>query len=129
MTLWPHESVHCDGAHESISKYLKDHENTPLKKISLVSTLKTFCSSVTCLLLYHLIHTRSQCTFSSNLFHGQITQKHFNEISSPKNKKSRPWIFWSKITLKPRYFLAGEALNKMSFLGQCNVETALRPGI
>jgi hypothetical protein len=32
----------------------------------------------------------SHCTFSPNLFHGQITQKSINKMSSPENKKCGP---------------------------------------
>ena len=32
----------------------------------------------------------AHCAFSSNLIHGQITQKHINQMSSPENKKCSP---------------------------------------
>ena len=33
----------------------------------------------------------SHCHLSSNLFQGQITQKHIDQMSSPENKKCSPW--------------------------------------
>ena len=36
------------------------------------------------------VNTKSHCTFSSNLFHGQITQKYIDQLSDPENKKCRP---------------------------------------
>ena len=33
----------------------------------------------------------SYCAFSSNLLHGQTTQKHINQMSSPENKKCSSW--------------------------------------
>ena len=32
----------------------------------------------------------SHCHLSSNLFQGQITQKHIDQMSSPENKKCSP---------------------------------------
>ena len=39
----------------------------------------------------HTITTCSHCTFSPNLFHGQTTQISIDQMSSPENKKCRPW--------------------------------------
>ena len=51
--------------------------------------------------------------FSSNLFHGQITQRYIDQLSDPKNKKCSPWIVFGMLTtLKTsRHFWAGEAGN------------------
>ena len=40
--------------------------------------------------IYFCHNTGSHCAFSSNLFHGQITQKHIDQMSSPENKKCSP---------------------------------------
>ena len=34
----------------------------------------------------------SHCTFSTNLFHGQITQKLIDQLIEPENKECSPWI-------------------------------------
>ena len=41
--------------------------------------------------------TSSHCTFSSNLFHGLITQIAINQLSDPENKKCSPWKVFGTI--------------------------------
>ena len=38
----------------------------------------------------NLFSTYSHCTFSSNLFHRQIVQKHVNQLRHPENNKCSP---------------------------------------
>ena len=56
--------------------------------------------------------TYSHIAFSSNLFHRQITQKHFNQLSDPENKKCSPWkVFGKKPHSNTLDFSPGEALD------------------
>ena len=41
-----------------------------------------------------LLQSRAHCSFSSNSFHGQITQKAVHQISDPENKKCSHWNFF-----------------------------------
>ena len=55
-------------------------------------TTYVHCTLFSYILLCYLMHsTRTHCTFSSNLFHRQITQKDINQLSDPENKKFSPW--------------------------------------
>ena len=40
-----------------------------------------------------IFQTVSHCAFSSNLFHGQITQKHIDHLSAPENVKCSVNLF------------------------------------
>ena len=56
-----------------------------------------FCAKINSQLIIVLKNLRlshatvSHCTFSSNLFHGQIAQIYIDHLSGPKNKKCSPW--------------------------------------
>ena len=53
----------------------------------------------------------SHCAFSSNLFHGQITQKAIHQLRDPEKEKNVAFEkFLEQTTLKLCKFWAGEAL-------------------
>ena len=70
--------------------------------------------------VYYII---SHCTFSSNLFHGQIAQIYIDHLSGHENNKCSPWKVDEEITLKPCYFWAGEDLESRT-RGCLNITSA-----
>ena len=55
-------------------------------------------------------HSYYHCAFSTDLFHGQITQIYIDQLRGPEGIKCSPWKVFG-ITFKPSHFWAGEALD------------------